>query len=267
MQRAPLRQRWQWLHAAAGALFGLILFVICFSGAVAVLSEQFSYWQRRAEQLPAPQQSALSPLLRQLHGSTGWPQRIAIELPRTHDRALRVVVDQQPPRRLDPLTLQPLAEADSRWIRRMVELHRHLHGGFPGRIVVSLFGAALAILLISGVVNQARHWRSSLQLRMPGEWRGVLAQLHRLLGWWSAPWLLLLALTGIFSGMGALGTLALASTAFPEGGMRQALAVLMAMPAKSSAGSPAAMLELTALLQQVRNDEPGFEVERIELQH
>jgi uncharacterized iron-regulated membrane protein len=264
---ASLRLRWQLLHAAAGAVFGLILFVLCFSGAVAVLGEQFTYWQRRGEQLPSQAQPALSRLLTQLQGTTGWPQRIAIVLPQPHDPALRVVVDQQPQRRLDPLTLQPLAETDCRWTRRMIELHRNLHGGFPGRIVVSLFGAALALLLISGVVNQARHWHSTLRLRVNAGWRVTLTDMHRLLGWCSAPWLLLLALTGILSGLGALGTLALAAIAFPEGGMRQALSTLMAMPATSGAGSITPMIELPVLLQNARTDEPSFMVERIELQH
>lgn len=264
---ANLHQRWHALHAAAGAVFGVILFVVLFTGALAVLRGDFAYWQQRDAALAISPPADPQRWLQAVSAGSSWPERITMIVPREIDRAVTISMSGHPSQRLDPLTLQPLPPVATDWVDRMVNLHRTLHAGFPGRIVASLFGAALVLLVVGGLVVQARQWRNALRLRWRAGWRVLLSDAHRLVGWWTSPWLLMLALTGIFSGLGALGTMALAGIAFPGGGMRQAMAALMAPPAPLPAGAAVAMVDLTALLRRLATDDPGFHAERIELSH
>ncbi len=47
----------------------------------------------------------------------------------------------------------------------LVTLHKNLFIDFPGRILISLFGFALAVLLITGLVIQRR--RIATMVRLP----------------------------------------------------------------------------------------------------
>lgn len=152
-----------------------------------------------------------------------------------------------------------VADAETPVTTFLVELHRHLHLGFPGRIFVSLFGFALALLVVTGVIVHPRRRATALRLRL-GQRMAVWARdAHLLMGLWLFPALLLIAVTGIFSGLGALGTVKLAPHAFP-GAPQQAMRELMPLYRLAPAGRGAAMLPLEDIVARHLREHPGFQI-------
>ena len=88
----------------------------------------------------------------------------------------------------------------------LLNLHKSLFVGFPGRVLVSLFGVSLLLLCLAGVLLPplARPAALAAGSRL----RLALFDLHGLIGIWGLPWLLLFGFTGALSGLGALGTAA-----------------------------------------------------------
>ncbi|MFP3367355.1 PepSY-associated TM helix domain-containing protein, partial [Pseudoalteromonas sp. SIMBA_148] len=81
--------------------------------------------------------------------------------------------------------------------------------------LISLTGFVLTVLLITGLVIHHRKIRLLLRLRWRQGIRRFAFDLHSLTGLWCYPWLVLFALTGALSGLGAFGTMMLADRVSP----------------------------------------------------
>lgn len=79
------------------------------------------------------------------------------------------------------------------------ELHMHLLSGETGRLVVGWGGLATVMLLISGLINwwPRGNWLKALSFKRKAVFIRRLRDLHKHAGLWSAPLLLLLILTGV----------------------------------------------------------------------
>jgi uncharacterized iron-regulated membrane protein len=260
-------------HAWAGAVFGLALFIVCLSGVWAVADAHLRYWEAGARRPPPPAAVDIDRMLVAARAQLPPDARqISIALP----TALHPVVTVSsgpsgpggPPRRisLDPATAGPVPDAtgSAAMAPIVTTLHKSLYAGFPGRIAVSLMGVALTVLLLGGIALHPRRWRDWTALRWARGWRAAAFDLHKLLGLWLLPVLLLIAVTGIFSGLGALGTMALSRLAY-AGGMPEALAELTGRPPERASGVPATLPPLQALLDAHRLRDPGLRVESITL--
>ncbi len=148
----------------------------------------------------------------------------------------------------------------------VVESHRHLYLGFPGRIFVSLFGFALVLLIVTGMIAHPRQRATALRLRLNQRMAVWARDAHLLVGLWLLPGLLLIGVTGIFSGLGALGTVTLAPHAFP-GAPQQAMRELMPFYRLAPAGRPAAMLPLDDIVARHLREHPGFHISQTVLRH
>ncbi|MNU69777.1 hypothetical protein D3C71_591700 [compost metagenome] len=265
-------------HSWAGAAFGTVLFIVCFSGAWAVVDENLRDWEARDHRAPAVPASDID-LDRMLHAASAqgmdwrnatlvlpyaWQRHVSISV---NSRGRAAPTTQQPQKLLlDPAMGAVVQAPPGQMAGIVTTLHKSLHAGFPGRIVVSLFGVALTVLALSGIVLHARRWREALLLRTAHGLRVFTADAHKLIGFWLLPLLLLIGVTGIFSGLGALGTLTLSGFAYP-GGMPQAMAELMGTPPARPAGTAAAMPSVQALFEHHRRMQPGFEAEMLTFAH
>jgi uncharacterized iron-regulated membrane protein len=260
-------------HAWSGAVFGLALFIVCLSGVWAVADAHLRYWEAGARRLPIAESVDIDRMLAAARAQMPPNARqISIALP----TALHPVVTVSsgpagrggPPRRisLDPATVKPVPDAtgSAGMAPIVTTLHKSLYAGFPGRIVVSLMGVALTVLLVGGIVLHPRRRRDWTALRWAKGWRAATFDLHKLLGLWLLPVLLLIAVTGIFSGLGALGTMALSRLAY-AGGMPEALAELTGGPPARVSGIPATLPPLQALIDAHRLRDPGLSIESVTL--
>lgn len=101
-------------------------------------------------------------------------------------------------------------------IEPIVTLHKNLFIGFPGRIFISLFGIALAVISILGLWLHQRKLKDWFKLRWNSTSIVVMADSHRLLGLWTLPYLLFFSITGAIAGLGALGTVTLSNITHSE---------------------------------------------------
>lgn len=195
------------LHRTTGAFLGIFLFVIMLSGSWSLGSDALRLWWNKAplsgEFLPLSQLLALQPnaALIQLPSATNPTV--------TFCRGIGLCNDSY-----SAITGQSLVqETPAIWL---VTLHKNLFMGFPGRIFTSLFGFALAILLISGFIMNRQKIAEMMRLPRKYNLRLFLHDLHNGLGLWCYPWLVLFAVTGALSGLGVLGTVGLAQSVSPE---------------------------------------------------
>ncbi|HBO6306405.1 TPA: PepSY domain-containing protein, partial [Pseudomonas aeruginosa] len=253
------------LHGGAGALFGVLLFVVLFSGAWSLGHDDLREWLRAPAQAGG-EALALERLLERA-GEEGVDIRDATLLLPAPGHAAFSVCDARLDCRLDldPASgrvLPPMPALDL-----LLNLHKSLFVGFPGRVLVSLFGVSLLLLCLAGVLLHSRRWRDLRRWRRDRELRLALFDLHGLIGIWGLPWLLLFGFTGALSGLGALGTLLLAPVAYPQEPNR-VFVELMGPPPPAAEGRPlASRIDLDRLLAGDAVRAPGFVAQRLSLSH
>ncbi|MDN7775136.1 PepSY-associated TM helix domain-containing protein [Burkholderia orbicola] len=261
---ASSRSRWRALHRGAGALFGVVLFVVLFSGTWSLAFDSMQGWWRPPAVAVARPTLPLDALVARA-ASLGFALRDArIVLPRPDDPAIRFCDARQTcTLSLDPATGAPLPDAARATL--IVTLHKTLFAGFPGRIFVSLWGVVLLVLIVAGVVVHRKRWPDAARIRRGHGLRVALFDLHAWIGLWGTPWLVLFAFTGALSGLGALGTVSLAGVAYPEQPQR-AFAELLGGPPPVEAGGPWQHApDLEALLRRDAVRKPDFRPEAVVL--
>ena len=268
----PMRRAVAITHAWAGMVVGLVLFVVCLTGVFAVLKQEVRYWEMPSERLAPTPRPDLDALLHAGQARFGDTASLTIQLPdglRRH--AIVAPAGGRPAAGQSPLRLRaddasPMPAPYGGATDLLVTLHNTLHAGFPGRVIVGLFGFALAFLIVGGVANHPRRASGLLRLRIGTDARTLALDVHKLLGLWLSPLLLLIAVTGIFSGLGALATVNLAPHAFPDD-PRRVMRALMDDTSFPALGQPAAMPGLNALVDRHRQAHPGFRVESVAIRH
>lgn len=168
---------------------------------------------------------------------------------------------------LDPASGALLTPYDGRMADIVSTLHKQLYLGFPGRVLVSLSGVALTVLIVGGLLLHPRRFKDTITLRRGRGWPLLALDAHRVLGVWLLPLLLVLAVSGLFCGWGALGTITLnrvADPAAPQRIMGELTARFAPVPA---AGEAAAMPSLNALLTGLAGQRPDFVPHSLALQH
>lgn len=195
------------LHRSAGAFFGICLFVILLSGCWSLGSDALRLWWNgeplSGNILPLNQLVALQ------------ADAKMIQLPQAHNPIITFCQGMgQCTASYSAITGKAIEQdTPAMWL---VTLHKNLFLDFPGRVFLSLFGFALAVLLITGWLIQRKRVATMLRLPRRTNLRLFFYDLHSWLGLWCYPWLILFALTGALSGLGALGTVSLAQRAAPE---------------------------------------------------
>ncbi|MFL1549811.1 PepSY-associated TM helix domain-containing protein [Pseudomonas sp. D47] len=264
MMGAP-RALVQRVHAGVGGVFGVVLFVILLSGAWSMAHEDLRAWFRGPAALA---QGPALPLAQWLDiaGERGLGLgELRIRLP---DRSHSVVELCGSPKdcsvALDPANGRELASGNAADI--LFNLHKSLFIGFPGRILVSLLGVVLLLMIWAGSALHSGRLQDLKRLRRDRGARVFAHDLHSLIGRWCGPWLLLFGVTGALSGLGALGTLGLAGQAFP-GAPQQAFMQLLGAPPQVSPQAGAAPVDLDQLLRRDAVAHPGFFAQNLALHH
>ncbi len=256
-------------HGWAGAALGAMLFIICISGALAVLKPELRRWEMPSERSVFSTAFAIDDVFQQ--GRHAFPLASAwrLEWPDDHTPTLRIQAagPQQRGREPVPALSFPFAAPLYGDLSGLLSrLHSNLYAGFPGRILVSLFGFGLTLLVLGGLVLHPRQAGSVLRLRRRSGLRTLAYDSHKLAGLWLLPLLLLIATTGIFSGLGALGTVQLAPYAFPDQPGR-VMQELMPSYARPALGQAADMASLDELLRRHHHAQPGFQMHSMTVHH
>jgi len=187
---------------------GLPLFVVCSSGALAVLGHDWDWIAdsaRRAQGPAVTNWAAVGSSLDQITG-VAWANVMAP----VQDGHAGVAIGQSARGQLqyaffEPSTGEILARRNVLSIQVYL---RQFHKTFVipfGLYAVCLLGVGLLVSAVTGLVSYRRFWRHAFRLRLGRGLRVLVADLHRNLGTWSFVLAIILAVTGVWYLVEALG--------------------------------------------------------------
>jgi uncharacterized iron-regulated membrane protein len=216
-------------HSWIGLLVGALMYLVCLSGAIVVFYQEFERWEQPTvhESLEYDTQAiqqAYNTLAAQEAEHHAEEQHAEDE--HEHKHMYVTLPTESVPRTVvssdtggwfvnSDGSLGEKVQHD--WTHMLIHLHLYLHlpGSF-GMIVVSILGAMLCGLIISGFLAHPGIFKDAFNLRLKGARRLEQVDIHNRLSVWGAPFHLMIAITGAFFGLAAIVSLVLAA-AFFEG--------------------------------------------------
>ncbi|MXO70968.1 PepSY-associated TM helix domain-containing protein [Alteraurantiacibacter buctensis] len=246
-------------HAAIGLVGGALLYLVCLSGTVLVLYEE---WQR-LEQPAAPEMEAISPAAVQraveavlaseeeptTHLYVHMP---TAELPRatitTDNRALHV--DRQG---------APVVPEENAWSEFLYALHYTLNlPALVGITIVGALGAMIVALAVTGLIAHPRIFRDAFRLRARNQGGVAMSDWHNRLSVWTLPFSLTIALTGAVIGLASVAAYALAATSY--GGDAEAVYAPIFGDEPATDPAPAPVPDVAAALAYMQQAYPQVTV-------
>ncbi len=227
------------VHRALGLMLAELLFVVCFSGALAALGHDFDAWLGARGAASALTPADVDAALLAQAGDVSY-----VHFDR--DRGGASVHLSSPAGQLQVLHLG--VDAAPQHVLSVQVYLRQFHKGLLLPWGIFLVGATSIVLLIATITGWLAApvtWRRARTLRLRGPLRVVLADVHRQGGLWLAPFALIIAITGVVYFVEAFG----------------------AHPPGAAAPSQAATerLSLEELTRRAESVVPGLEVRAIEL--
>lgn len=258
-------------HSALGLAFAALIYLVCFSGSVAVFTQEFSRW----EQPQGPVLQEVSP-----QAVDVAVQGALAKIPQAHDLLVRLPTPDHPRLSIHGDDAaggehtyvadhagRLVGEARTPWTQFQAELHTALHlprawGGF----VVGLTGVALLSSLISGVLSHPRVLKDAFAFRWGGSKRLQEADLHNRISVWGLPFHLVVSLTGAFLGLTTIivGVLALATF---KGDASKAYALFQGPTVKDDPRPAAKVIDVRSGLDAVAARSPDARATYIYVEH
>jgi len=196
-------------HSWLGLLVGIFMYLVCLSGTIAVFGQELLRWEQpqvadSVHYEPEAIQAGYEQLLREDAEARSEDHIVirlpTIDLPRasvsTHDASWYINGDGT----LGERKAHPVTDFIS-------ELHASLH--LPesiGETLVSVLGAMLAALIVSGVFAHRRIFKDAFSWRRQGNTQRKEVDLHNRLSVWGLPFHLMIALTGAYFGLASFMT-------------------------------------------------------------
>lgn len=258
------------LHGWAGIVTGLLLFIVCLSGAALVFRHEIDLWANpRLAALPrAAQPAPLDAVLAQLHAHYPGASVQAIVLPdAVNPGYFAYVREAGSPARSTKLALRAdnaalVGPVDSQLGQYLRSLHVFLF--FGPRWIVGFLGLVLLVLISSGLVIHRKILAELGTLRWGRSLRLLLSDLHKCSAIWGLAFHLLIAGTGAWLGLAPLFSQGWAYLSASPGASAAATA---ASAARASARQTlATMPSLDALHSAARRALPGLQTRQLVLQ-
>ncbi len=252
------------LHSWAGIVTGLLMFIVCFSGAVVVFKNEIDLWAnpslaqlpRSAE--PAPLDTVLAQLLARYPGATIE----TIALPDAINPSYFAFVRERgaPANTRTKVALRSdtgaaVGPVDSQLGQYLRMLHVFLF--FGPRWIVGFLGVAMLVLIGTGIVIHRKILAELFTQRWGRSFRVVMSDLHKSAGIWGLGFHILIAATGAWMGLAPLFE---QGTKYVSAGAPAASAAR-----KPPAAEPAPMQSLDTLYRSAQQAVPGLEARYVSL--
>lgn len=244
-------------HSAIGLSFAALIYLLAVSGVVSLFNHELQRWEQPA----VPEMTAIDPAAAAwgaaevLAGEDGRSTHLYVRLP-APDLPRTVVTTDTRAFFLD--AEGRIAGAESfPWTQFILDLHYYLH--LPktvGLTVVGFAGAMLLGLTLSGLLAHRRIFRGAFRLRRGA---GLLPRvdLHNRLAVWTAPFHVIVALTGAVLGLATVLAFALAERNYA--GDTAAVWAPVFGPEHPVDLAPAALADLESPLRQMGERFPGVQ--------
>lgn len=196
------------IHSWAGIVTGLLLFIVCFSGAVVVFKHEIDLWANPSlAQLPhAATPARLDVVLSNVLAAYPGGRIDSITMPDAVNPAYFVFVREagQPAAQRIKIALRAdtgavVGPVDSQLGQFLRSLHVFLF--FGPRWIVGFLGVAMLVLIGTGFVIHRKILAELFTQRWGRSFRLVMSDLHKAAGVWSLAFHLLIALTGAWLGL------------------------------------------------------------------
>jgi len=253
------------LHSWAGIVTGLLMFIVCFSGAVVVFKNEIDLWANPSlaglprTEPPAPLATVLAQLQARYPGATVE----TIALPDATNpsyfayvRERGAPVSQRTKVALRSDTGAVVGPVDSQLGQYLRMLHVFLF--FGPRWIVGFLGAAMLVLIGTGIVIHRKILAELFTQRWGRSFRVVMSDLHKSAGIWGLGFHILIAATGAWLGLAPLfeqGTKYVMASGAPTN----------AAARKPPQAEPAAMHSLDTLYLSAQQAVPGLQARYVSL--
>ncbi|SCW34750.1 Uncharacterized iron-regulated membrane protein [Sphingobium faniae] len=250
-------------HAALGLLASALLYILCLTGTVTVLYEE---WQR-VEQPDAPEMTAIAPAAVQtaianlLAGEKGRKAtgHLYVHLPTDALPRTTITTDNQAAH-VDARGALAMPERNA-WSEFLLGLHDMLNvPGVIGMTIVGALGVMMLALTLTGIIAHPRIFRDAFRLRARDKGGVGLADWHNRLGVWTLPFAIAIALTGAMIGLGSINGYGLAGL-FYKGDLEAAYAPIFGeegKPDPKSAPLPDVAAALRTMAQRFPEARPLY---------
>ncbi len=194
-----VRALYPW-HSWLGVITGLLIFVLCVSGAVSVFKDELAAWVEASVQ-PAGARPDVDQAWQLFAAAVGDPAAIRrLELPAA-GRGYRLRTTDGRRFRLDALG-QARSEPESHRLDDfLVNYHTRFFLGHGGRWFIGTVGLCLLASVITGVLVHRRLLKALFVQRWGHSPRLAQSDAHKSIGVWGLPFHLIIALTGFWLGL------------------------------------------------------------------
>ncbi len=256
------------LHSWAGIVTGLLMFIVCFSGAVVVFKHEIDLWANPSlAQLPRSDKPAsLDAVLTQLHTRYPGATVETIALPDAVNPSYFAFVRERgaPANTRTKVALRSdtgtvVGPVDSQLGQYLRMLHVFLF--FGPRWIVGFLGVAMLVLIATGIVIHRKILAELFTQRWGRSFRVVMSDLHKSAGIWGLGFHILIATTGAWMGLAPLfeqGTKYVTTSA-------NAAAPKPARKVASETAAPVPMQSLDALYATAQQAVPRLEARYVSL--
>ncbi|MEM6701321.1 MAG: PepSY-associated TM helix domain-containing protein [Acidobacteriota bacterium] len=277
------------LHSWTGIVAGLVIFVVCLSGSVAIVEHELATWEQpelRLEPASNPQpigdlvalaMAEVDPRARAepspAPGEEGGEEaqrtdsRVFLELPSESHPTLSASFFEDGKwhyKHWDPANGEQIEVGESA-LSFHTGLHTHLQLPVIGRMLVGFAGLFLMISIISGVAAHPQLVREIFLLRWRPSLRMSFSDLHKQVGTWSLLFGGMLSFTGALLGLFTLFAPVMVLSAF--GGDLDKAVEAFSGKSQEFVGETADMLPIGPLVEDFEAQHPGYEVSRLVLTH
>ena len=252
------------LHSWAGIVTGLLMFIVCFSGAVVVFKHEIDLWANPSlAQLPRSAEPApLDVVLAQLQARYPGAMVETLALPDAVNPSYFAFVRERgaPASTRTKVALRSdtgavVGPVDSQLGQYLRMLHVFLF--FGPRWIVGFLGVAMLVLIGTGIVIHRKILAELFTQRWGRSFRVVMSDLHKSAGIWGLGFHILIAATGAWMGLAPLF----------EQGYRYVMTPSGSAGAKAPRPAPAphAMQSLDAMYATAQQAVPGLEARYVSL--
>ncbi len=192
-------------HSWTGVFLGFLLFMVCFSGTLAVFHKEFERWEQPG-----------IPEMADVNAQTVEKAMAAFRArhPEVTDHEFvvfptsgipRLVVENDDIAYFADQNGQLLETERSPFTKMLVDLHLYLNLPHSwGMILVSALGAIICTLVVTGIIAHKRISKDAFTLRRKGNRQQYKIDLHNRFGLWASPFHLIIGVTGAYFGMAGL---------------------------------------------------------------
>ncbi|MEM9172349.1 MAG: PepSY-associated TM helix domain-containing protein [Pseudomonadota bacterium] len=262
-------------HSWTGISLGIILFVVCFTGSLAMFDHEIQSWEDPARRLaPTDNPIPVQPLMSQFMDEFGEPEAITfvgMTYPSAYEPYYQGRVNVRTEdgfdfhsRKWDPATGEVLpsrGDGLSTWI---LDFHRDLMwptalgGRTVGGGLVGIFGIVMMLSIITGILTHKKILKEFFQFRVDKSVRVKWKDAHNFLGVWTLPFSIVMAFTGAWLGVVALMLPATGALVF-KGNAEQVIETIQGPPIERT-GVAATMISLDEIADRPHSDSGAMPV-------